>query len=489
MKALTQFFTKRKGQLSILVFLCLAATACTKGGKGGGGVPSIKINVGTESAAFYQEVCDEYMAANPDSFKITVVGEDISTAASTFNLDPQNASEIFTIPHNNLSQLVSDNTAGIRSFNYAELLSEIRENNSDSIFEMIQGHAYDKNAIYGVPYIAQSHVLYYNTDFLSATDVLSWNTILAKATASKVKAFTLEDTSAYNNSFLDLATDSSGNQPIKIFEGVKATNISNWSVSGNNKYEFTANEVSFTSDEAISIFKFGQRLFTDTYGFANETSPITQFGNGKIATYIGGAWKFSAVKTVMGSKLGIAPLPSFTLEASDLYGSASSKTYHSGSYYDAKIFVVKKELPDGVSFTKIQKLLLHLQSKEIQARSLIAVNNLPTYKDAESEIGEGELFHCLQDGSVASSLALAQFGMKNYGYAQKTSIDTEIFDRYYTDTRFKQYQENILRKVPLGSGIPALTTDNQIKVGLQQIEGCLRLGSAYTLADADAYSS
>ena len=96
---------------------------------------------------------------------------------------------------------------------------------------------------------------------------------------------------------------------------------------------------------------------------------------------------FNAAYAALGDNLGISLLPTFTLEASDVYNASENqeligKTYRSGTFLMLKMFVKNKiskyaELLDDI--------LAYFSSKEVQEQSFIAANNLPSYKNAATE--------------------------------------------------------------------------------------------------------
>ena len=138
--------------------------------------------VGSESVEFYQTQMDDYVAAyeeeNGEAFpyEVSVVGVDTGSAASTFLEDMEAGADIFTVAHDNLGKLTAG-SSGIAPVTDEALLAQIENNNSDTFLDVIKNTVGGQEYTFGIPYIAQSLVLYYNTEFLDAEDVLTWEGI------------------------------------------------------------------------------------------------------------------------------------------------------------------------------------------------------------------------------------------------------------------------------------------------------------------------
>jgi len=297
----------------------------------------IKIWVGSEARAFYQAKMDEWVESynkthdKPFPWTVTVESVDTGAAASKFLDDTAAGADIFTIAHDNLGKLIAG-TSAIAPITDEKLLAQINNDNPSIFFDVIKGKVGDPGIEYtfGVPYIAQALVLYYNKGFFTDEDVKTWEAMWAKAKANEKQSVTINGDDGYNNSFLVLATRASDGTPVA-------------DIYVDKKFE----NCNFTSDLAVAVMQWGQRFFTDSspdgrviYGAkkVSDSGWEVELKNEVSLSLIGGAWNFNAARAALGSKLGIAPLPNFTLSSSDVAGTnvAAGTVMNSGTFADTK---------------------------------------------------------------------------------------------------------------------------------------------------------
>jgi len=369
----------------------------------------ITVWVGNESVDFYQARLNEYVASHENHPKIVVKPSDAGSAASNYLLDVEAGADIFTIPNDNLNLLTSGSTKIAPILN-TDLINQIEEDNTEEVLNMVRGELKNGNeyvdVYYGVPYILQNLILYYNKDYISTTQVKSFEGMIeaAKAVGSTTKAFTLSGTDAYANSFLILA-NSNGNFPIELYEDGDIKNCD------------------ITNDEAVSIMRRGRRLFKDPNGYLEvpDGSWSTSVQNHNVLSVIGGAWDYQSAVSAFGSSLGIATIPTFVVTTED--GASEDKVYHSGTFNDCKMFVQKINSPYA---EYLQPIMQFLSSREVQEDSFDSCDNLPAYKNAKEE------FIGMTGTSAKTQLALAQFDMQNYGKAQPFGTNRTMHEYFYT---------------------------------------------------------
>ena len=299
---------------------------------GCGKADPIVIWVGTESEDFYQTKLDEYVvsynAANEKAFPyaIDVKGVDTGSAAATFLDDTEAGADIFTVAHDNLGKLIAG-SSGISPITDAGLLTQIAADNPETFTEVIKGTVSGTEYTFGVPYIAQSLILYYNKQYLTATDVETWEGIWAKAVLNEKDSLSLTGADGFNNSFLLLARNVEGD----------TTSL--------QLYEDAVQENCFaTGDDTVSKLKWGQRFFTGAHGAHVPSSSgwEIELKDELTLSVIGGAWHYNAALSSLGQEnLGIAILPRFTITEADAYGTSVAGTvYQSGSFTDTKMLVM-----------------------------------------------------------------------------------------------------------------------------------------------------
>ncbi len=430
-----------------LVFTAMILASCGKS-------EPLLIWVGSESVDFYkaqmEAYVEDYAKTNGEDFphEISVVAVDTGTAASTYLEDMEAGADIFTVAHDNLGKLTSG-SSGIAPITDEALLQQINDNNSETFLDVIKNSVGGTTYTFGAPYIAQSLVLYYNKAFLNETDVLTWESILAKAKTSNKQALSLSGVDGFNNSFLLLATNAeTGASSLKLYDDG----------------DITKNDA--TGDDIVSIMKWGQRFFTDPNGAKSPTDSgweVELKDNISIA-FIGGAWHYNAASSALGSNLGITILPTFTITQDDAYGTVTAgTTFRSGTFADAKVFVMKK---NSKKADYLQDIVKYLTTPEMQEKSYVAADNLPAYKNAAEE------FEAMKD----NPLAKAQLQMFDYGRPQPFGYDNKYNFYYYSKGGPEFIMEILENKTGTTSG--GFETDAAILAQLQKITSIWITGSA-----------
>ncbi len=393
--------------LALSFSVLLAAVGCNSDN-------TLKIWVGSESEAFYTEKMVEYVTEYNNShdeefpYEIVVSGVDTGTAASTFLDDTEAGADIFTVAHDNLGKLVAGSSS-IAPITNTALLAQIEADNPESFKEVIKGTVDGTTYTFGIPYIAQSLVLYYNTAFITAEQAETWEGILAAAKTADKQALSLTGTDGFNNSFLLLATDATDHSTsLELYtNGVQENCFA-------------------TGDDTVAKLKWGQNFFLDANGAKkpSESGWEVEVSDEISISVIGGAWHFSAAQAALGDNLGITKLPTFTLSVDDAYGTAVAGTvYNSGSFADTKMFVMKK---NSERADYLEDILLFLSSKDIQEESFETVQNLPAYKDAATE------FDALLEDNLEADLASAQVEMFSWGIPQPFGFSSRYNTYYYS---------------------------------------------------------
>ena len=184
----------------------------------------LTIWVGTESVEFYQEKMVEYVALYKEKHgkdfphEIAVKGVDTGTAAATFLEDTEAGADIFTVAHDNLGRLTRGSSA-IAPVTDPALLAQIQRDNPQTFLDVIDATVGGTKYTFGIPYVAQSLVLYYNKKFLNENDVKTWEGILAVAQANNKQAVSLAGTDGFNNSFILLAKNAqTGATSLRLYE-------------------------------------------------------------------------------------------------------------------------------------------------------------------------------------------------------------------------------------------------------------------------------
>jgi maltose-binding protein MalE len=398
---------KRILMLSVFLVGALLLSAC-------GREKPLTIWVGSESVDFYTAKMEEYVAMYEEEhgeafpFPISVRGVDTGTAAGTFLDDPEAGADIFTVAHDNLGRLTAGSSV-IAPVTDPGLLAQIESDNPETFLRVIKSVVGGQEYTFGIPYVSQALVLYYNTKHLNETEVQTWEGIWAKAKSLNKNALTVTGTDGFNNSFLLLAKNAAnGETSLRLYENGELTN------------NFA------TGDDTIAKMKWGQRFFVDSNGgkAPSDSGWEIEFKDEKTLSIIGGAWHFSAAQAALGSDLGITVLPTFTITAADAYGNITEgSVFQSGTFADTKMFVMKKN-SDKADY--LQDILKFLTSKEVQEQSFVEADNLPAYKNAVTE------FAAMQADTMSARLAVAQLEMFQHGIPQPFGFNARFNFYYYS---------------------------------------------------------
>lgn len=369
--------------------------------------------VGTEVQEFYAAQMVEYVRLYNEQndrefpFEIEVRAADTGTAAGTFLDDMDAGPDILTVAHDNLGRLIAG-AGAIRPIQNPALIAQIENDNPPAFTSVIRATVQEQEYIFGVPYEAQSLILYYNTKFLTPEDVETWEGIWEVAQENNKRSLSLTGTDGFNNSFLVLATNAETSEPIvSLYE--------------NGVLENTE----FVTDGMVSVLRWGQEFFMHPNGArqASDSGWSSDLDTETSLTVIGGAWHFRAAQAALGSNLGVAKLPRFTITEEQAYGDfAAGTVMQSGSFTDTKMFVMNRS-SDKLEY--LEDILLFLSSKEMQQASFLANSTLPAYKNALEE------FEGMSGDSIQAQLTLAQLEMFNYGIPQPFGREARFNVFYY----------------------------------------------------------
>ena len=449
----------RKLIVALLVVSMLAFVFAGCGEGGGTTVAddgTIRIWVGEESASFYQDVCNEYLAAHPDfGYKIEVKGMDTGSIAGTISNDPTAAADIFTVAHDNIGKLASTQCA--KPITDETLIAQVKADNPAPYQKVIYSTLNDKSYLYGVPYISQALFLYYNKELVTDEQAKTFEGLQEAAKAAGTKAVTVTGDDGFNMSFALLATKVSDHSTtVKIYEGADAS-------SGGSK-----GTCNCQGDDTIAIIRWLQAFAADPNGFKWASSDgwdadLDKSNKGALAV-IGGAWHYNTAKAALGeSALGIALIPTFKLTAESVEGLSGVKAgdeYRGGTFADCKCFMVNA-YSAATKYAKEQELILFLSSKEIQNRSYVECLNVPAYVGATEFIKK-----CYDEQKVTESqynLAAMQVGMSEWGIPQP--FITGTLNTYY----YSKNAPQVLRAVIDQTAYP--TTGDTILSETSSLDG------------------
>ena len=301
------------------------------------GKTTVKLWVTTDSKKFYNTVLTDFKKENP-TVSVNVIETEDSKAQENVKKDPSKAADVFSMPHDQLGQLVDSGVIQEIPDNYA---TKIKGENTENA---ISGAEY-KGKMYAFPYGIESQILYYNKEKLSADDVKSYEGITSKATfganLNAVNAYAIAPL------FMSVGDTLFGDNG----EKVDGTNWNN--AAGINVLQWVADQ-------------------KNNKGFVNVgDDTLSKFAAGTIASFESGPWdKDKATEAIGKDKLGIAVYPTVKIGGQDVQQKAflGVKLYavnQAAANNNTKQIAAAYKLADYLSSEKIQELQFKDKSRNI----------------------------------------------------------------------------------------------------------------------------
>ena len=371
------------------------------------GSGEISVWVGEESVEFYQTIANEWVAAmhaKNEGFNWTVKVEDSDSGGVAGLLEQDNTvcADIVTSAHDNIGKLAQKKL--IKPFNSKALYKQVEDDNTASFYEVAHSVSDNQRAIYGVPYIAQSLFLMYDKRYVTEEQAKTFEGLseAAAARGATSKAIELVGDDGFNFSFTLLAVkESDRSTSMKIYKNGDRTDC--WA----------------QGEDSVANLQWARRYHADPHGMKLKASTNgweTDVKMGGCLGIISGSWKYKSFASAVGAtNVGVAPIPTFTLTAEDVAGTTieAGTVMRGGTFADFKAFLINSASA-GNKYVAEQSLIQYMSTKDVQNRSLIAADNLPSYDGAAEYIEE----HKDDLGVQKYQLAKAQTTMFGYGIPQ-----------------------------------------------------------------------
>lgn len=304
---------------------------------------TIKLWVPTGAKKSYQKIVKEF--EKDSGFKVKVVESEDPKAQEKIKKDPSAAADVFSLPHDQLGQLVESGAIQALPKKYAK---EIKKESTE---QALAGAQY-KGKTYAFPFGIESQVLYYNKEKLSEEQVKSYESITDNATFGA----NLKEVNAYHIAPLFMSV---GNTLFgKDGEDVKGTNWGN--------------------EAGVSVLKWiaSQK---DNKGFVNvdANNTMSKFGDGSIAAFESGPWDYETAKESIGEdKLGIAAYPTIKINDKDVQQKA---------FLGVKLYAVNQAPAKGDAerIAASYQLASYLTSEDSQENQFEKRSIVPSNKDVQ----------------------------------------------------------------------------------------------------------
>ena len=305
---------------------------------------TLKLWVPTDSKDSYKDIVKNFEKENKN-VKVKVIESNDSKAQENVKKDPSKAADVFSLPHDQLCQLVE---SGIIQEVPSKYAKEIKSNDTE---QSVLGAQY-KGKTYAFPFGIESQVLFYNKEKLSADDVKSYETITTKATFGA----NFKQVNAYATAplFLSVGDTLFG----KTGEDVKGTNWGN--------------------EAGVSVLQWiADQKSNKGFVNVNAENAMSKFGDGTVAAMESGPWDYSAAQKALGAdKLGVAVYP--TIKISD-------KEVQQKAFLGVKLYAVN-QAPAGSDTKRIAasyKLASYLTSADTQKQQFETRNIVPANKEIQ----------------------------------------------------------------------------------------------------------
>ena len=302
----------------------------------------------------------------------------------------------------------------------------------------------------------------YDTRYVSAEQAKTFEglkeaAVAASATLGKsVKAVECPGTDGFNFSFTLLAHKAETKTAcIKIYADGTTND----------------NQTDVQNDDQVAIAKWIRDYRADENGFRFPTDAgwTLDIQNQNAIAFIGGAWHYNSFVSAVGaSNVGVTLIPTFTLSASQAFGTATAgMTYRGGTFADCKVMMINSKT-DPKKFEFEQALIKYLTSIEVQNKAFAECSIIPAYKTFAEHASE------IQDVDPATlALAAAQTGMSEYGLPQPFTT-AKLNNYYYLMGGPAVYQEIV------DNAKGAYVTDRAIQEGLYKLQYVWQMGEKPT---------
>ncbi len=253
------------------------------------------------------------------------------------------------------------------SLNGAGVLAELPTKYTNEMIESMGNEAVDAGRLvdsyYAYPYAGDNgYFLYYNKDVVSDEQAKTVEGIIAACAAKNLKfGYALDK----GSEFFSIGTFMSFG--------------SRYKVSLNNDGTFKSATSDFDKDNGILGAKAVHQLATDSYvdvtnGGARNKAPIEANGFGAV---VEGSWNYKTFSEQLGDKMGVAKLPTITVEGT---------TANLSSFLGYKLYGVnpKKSVNDTARLTLTHMIANYLVSAECQEARFDTLGTVPTQKTVKA---------------------------------------------------------------------------------------------------------
>ncbi|MBM6717115.1 extracellular solute-binding protein [Gemmiger formicilis] len=247
-----------------------------------------------DSGQWLQTCCENFAALHPEWDITFVYGvSDEASAATAVSQDPDASADVFMYANDTLTTMTDANALAKFGGIYAE---ELKATNSETLLDSL---TLDGD-IYGVPFTTNTWYMYYDKSVFTEEDVKSLDTMLENGVVSFPFVNSWYLPAFYFGNGCTLFGDGTQEELGADFGGENAVEVTEYLV------DLVANP----------NFKIDQ-----------DGSGLAGLRDGSINAIFSGSWDAAAVEEILGDNMGVAALPTYTLngEEKQMYAYAGSK--------------------------------------------------------------------------------------------------------------------------------------------------------------------
>lgn len=340
-----------------------------------------------------ESMAESFQALHPEwdiDFVFETVGED--KVKDEIMKDVSSAADVFFYANDQMVELVN---AGALAKLGGQAVEDIKTNMSDAVIGTVTNP--EDESIYGIPFTHNTFFMYYDKSIFNEEDIKTMEGIMGKETPEDVTNF--------------------------FFESGGGWKLGAWYYgAGNTIYGESQNDFAqgcdWNNETGVAVTNYLIDLRNNPKcAFDNEISITEKISQHQLGAWFDGSWNYDTYKDILGDDLGVAVLPTFSLNGEDkqLKGFYGSKAIGVNSN--------SKALPAAISFAS------YLGSEEMQVKRFKESNQIPTNNNAAAieEVLADEVAAItvkeVEIASVTQPLAM-EFGSKYW--ANVSGLSAEI---------------------------------------------------------------
>lgn len=237
-----------------------------------------------DSGEWLQTCCEKFAEMHPEWDITFVYGvADEASAAGTVSQDADASADVFMFANDTLTTMTDANALAKLGGKYAD---EVRATNSEALIDSLTLDG----ELYGVPFTTNTWYMFYDKSVFSEEDVKNLDTMLEKGVVSFPFTNSWYLPAFYLGNGCTLFGDGTQEELGVDFSGDKAVEVTNYLI------DLLANP-NFVIDA--------------------DGSGIAGLRDGSINAMFTGSWDAASIKEILGDNMGVAALPTYTLNGEE----------------------------------------------------------------------------------------------------------------------------------------------------------------------------